>query len=72
MNEYEENLGAAHRMQGFKGRRVLTFAVADYPEQSDALRAAGVTAVWDLDTEAGTGFAEEVISHLGDQLNKNG
>jgi hypothetical protein len=46
--------------------------VADYPEQSDALRAAGVTAVWDLNTEAGTGFAEEVISHLGGRLEEQG
>jgi hypothetical protein len=72
MNEYEENLGTARRIQRLKGGRVLIFAVAGYPEQSDALRAAGVTAVWDLDTEAGTGFAEEVISRLGGPLDKEG
>ncbi|MHC5112122.1 MAG: cation:proton antiporter domain-containing protein [Planctomycetota bacterium] len=65
MNEYEENLGTARRIRSRNPEGGFIFAVADYPEQSDALRAAGVTAVWDLDTEAGTGFAEDVISHLG-------
>jgi hypothetical protein len=65
MNEYEENLGTARRIQRLKqDHTILVFAVSDYPEQSDALRAAGVTAVWNIDVEAGTGFAEEVISLL--------
>ena len=38
-----------------------TFPVADYPEQIEALKPAGVDNSWDHDTEAGTGFAERFI-----------
>ena len=34
----------------------------------DRLKAAGVNAVWDFDSEAGTGFAKDVISRLEDNL----
>jgi hypothetical protein len=36
----------------------------------DALKAAGIDKVWDLDTEVGTGFAEQVIQEVGDTLPK--
>jgi len=68
MREYEENLSIAHRIQEIKGDGVYIFTVADYPEQVEVFKAAGVDAVWDFDTEAGTGFAKEVILHLGEGL----
>ncbi len=68
MSQYEENLCVAHRIQQLHGEAGYTFAIADYPEQVEAFKAAGVSASWNMDTEAGIGFAEEVIKHLGDDL----
>jgi len=66
MREYEENLRMALRIRETTGDSEYIFAVADYPEQVEALRATGVNAAWDFDTEAGIGFAENVIAALGD------
>jgi len=71
MREYEENLGVANRIQEITGDDAYIFAVADYPEQVEMYQAAGVDAVWDFDTEAGTGFAKKVILHLGDDWNRS-
>ena len=68
MRQYEENLAIALGIQGGEGKIGYTFAVADYLEQVETLKAAGVNAVWDFDSEAGTGFAKDVISRLGDNL----
>jgi hypothetical protein len=68
MRQYEENLAIALRIQGAEGKIGYTFAVADYLEQVETLKAAGVNAVWDFDSEAGTGFAKDVISRLEDNL----
>lgn len=65
MRQYEENLSIARRIQEIDRESKNIFTVADYPEQVQPFKDAGVKAVWDFDTEAGTGFAEEVISHLG-------
>ena len=72
MPEYEQNLGVAQRIQQNYGDRGPDYSVADNPEQTQALQAAGVDAVWNFDTEAGKGFAEEVIARLGDSLDKQG
>lgn len=70
MPEFEQNLGIARRIQQGYANSGPTYSVADNPEQAQALQAAGVDAVWNFDTEAGMGFAEEVISRLGDNLDK--
>ena len=49
---------------------VRIFAVAQYPEEVATLKAVGVETTWDLYVEAGKGFAEEVIDHLGDTIEK--
>jgi hypothetical protein len=49
---------------------VRIFAVAQYPEEVATLKAVGVETTWDLYAEAGKGFAEEVIDHLGDTIQK--
>jgi predicted Kef-type K+ transport protein len=66
MSQYEENLCVARRIQQHQGESAHLFAVADYPEQVEAFKAVGVDASWNMDTEAGIGFAEEVIRQLGD------
>jgi glutathione-regulated potassium-efflux system ancillary protein KefC len=68
MPRYEENLGVAQHIQHIHCDIGHRFAVVDYPDQAEALKSAGVNASWDMDTEAGIGFAEEVIRHLGDSL----
>lgn len=72
MRHYEENLNIAHRLQEKTQELGMgpgdIFAVADYPEQVHSFKDAGVKAVWEFDTEAGKGFAKEVISQLGDDL----
>ena len=68
MSQYEENLCVARRIQQLEGESAHLFAVADYPEQVEAFKAVGVDTSWNMDTEAGKGFAEEVIRHLGDDL----
>ena len=69
MKQYEENLGIARRLhEGPEEETGYIFTVADHPEQVEKFKALGVNAVWDFDIEAGTGFAEEVISQLGDDL----
>jgi len=49
---------------------VRIFAVAQYLEEVATLKAIGVETTWDLYAEAGKGFAEEVIDHLGDTIEK--
>jgi hypothetical protein len=68
MPEHEQNLAIARRIHATDDEVGHSFAVADRPEHVEVLKAAGVDAVWDFDAEAGTGFAEEVISSIGDKL----
>jgi hypothetical protein len=66
--EYEENIGIARLIRQYKGDIQYIVTVAEYPDQVELFLEEGVNAVWDFDTEAGTGFAEEVISKLGNEL----
>ena len=66
--QYEENMGIARLIRNYKGKIQYIVTVAEYPDQVELFKAVGVNAVWDFDTEAGTGFAEEVIAKLGDNL----
>jgi len=66
--EYEENIGIARLIRQYKGDIQFIVTVAEYPDQVESFIAEGVNTVWDFDTEAGTGFAEEVISQLGNEL----
>jgi predicted Kef-type K+ transport protein len=68
MPHYEENLCVVRQIQQLDRDSGYLFAVADYPEQAEAFKALGVNASWNMDTEAGIGFAKEVIRHLGDDL----
>ena len=70
MPEFEQNLSVAQRIKAQYGtsKDGVDFALVYYPEQQAVLEAAGVDAVWNLDTEAGTGFAEEVIARIGERL----
>jgi len=68
--EYAENIGIARLIREFKGKIKYIVTVAEYPDQIQSFINEGVNAVWDFDTEAGTGFAEEVISQLGDDIDK--
>lgn len=68
MPEYEQNFGVVQRIQSLPGKPVKIFAVADYAEHAQALEQAGVHGVWDIEAEAGTGFAKDVILRLGDRL----
>jgi predicted Kef-type K+ transport protein len=66
--EYEENIAIARLIRTLKGDMEHIATVADYPDQIESFRAEGVKAVWDFDTEAGAGFAEDVITDLGEYL----
>ena len=66
--EYEENISIARLIRQYKGDIKYIVTVAEYPDQVESFHKEGVNAVWDFDTEAGTGFAEEVISGLGNEL----
>ena len=68
MPDYEQNKAIAERGRAVVSKGERLFSVADYPEQREALKAAGIDDVWDFDTEVGTGFAEQVIAELGDTL----
>jgi predicted Kef-type K+ transport protein len=67
--EPEQNLGVT---RGIRARHKLghIFAVVQYPEDAATFKAAGVENTWNLYAEAGIGFAEEVIDHLGDTIEK--
>ncbi len=69
--EHEQNLGVARRIHSTLGNIAYIFAVADYPEEAEELKEAGVDEVWYFDVEAGVGFADEVISRIGDNLDKS-
>ena len=66
--QFEENISVARLIRQYKGKIQYIVTVAEYPDQVELFKAEGVNAVWDFDTEAGTGFAEEVIAKLGDNL----
>ncbi len=65
--EPEQNLCIAKGINS-RGSAGHVFAVAQYPEEVAALKAAGVENSWNLYDEAGNGFAEEVIASLGDTI----
>ena len=66
---HEQNLGVT---QGIRSRHTSghIFAVVQYPEDAAELKAAGVESTWNLYAEAGNGFAEEVIAHFGETLDR--
>lgn len=66
--DYEENISIARLIRQYKGDIQYIVTVAEYPDQVESFLKEGVNAVWDFDTEAGTGFAEEVILQLGNEL----
>jgi hypothetical protein len=66
--DYEENISIARLIREYKGDIQYIVTVAEYPDQVESFLKEGVNAVWDFDTEAGTGFAEEVILQLGNEL----
>jgi glutathione-regulated potassium-efflux system ancillary protein KefC len=61
MPQVSENLFAAQHLlkEGFEG---AIGAIAKYPDDEAALRAAGVHQVFNLYAEAGAGFAQHVCS----------
>jgi len=67
--ELEQNLGVT---RGIRSRRSdgHIFAVVQYPEDEAILKAAGVETTWSFYAEAGIGYAEEVIAHFGDTIDK--
>ncbi len=71
MSEHEQNLGVARRIHAAFGNIGYIFAVANYPEEVEELKASGVDEVWNFDAEAGVGFADEVISRIGDNLDES-
>lgn len=69
MHDHELNLGVARRVNDARDKSGgFRFAVADYPEEVEVLKAAGIDQVWNFNEEAGKGFAEEVIAWIGDDL----
>ena len=63
MSSHEANLTAVERLRdrGFTGRLVAT---SRYADQALELRAAGANTVFDVYTEAGTGFASDIQRRL--------
>jgi len=69
LSGHEQNLGVT---RGIRSRHTAghIFAVVQYPEDAATLKAAGVENTWNLYAEAGNGFAEEVIAHFGETLDR--
>jgi predicted Kef-type K+ transport protein len=67
--ESEQILGVAKEIRS-RHAVVHIFAMVQYPEEVATLKAAGVETTWNLYAKAGKGFAEEVIDHLGDTIEK--
>ena len=67
--EPEQNLAVA---RGIRSRhtRGHIFAMVQYPEEVAKLKDAGVENTWNLYAEAGNGFADAVIAHFGETLDK--
>jgi predicted Kef-type K+ transport protein len=68
MHDPEENLGVARLIMDASIINEHHFAVIDHPEYEERFNEAGVDTVWNIQIEAGRGFAEEVIERLGDEL----
>jgi predicted Kef-type K+ transport protein len=62
LHEHAENLCVISKIRR-RNEQVKIFAVANHSEEVDALKEAGAYAVWSLFSEAGVGFAEEVIRY---------
>jgi len=62
LREHAENLCMVKRIRR-RNEQVKIFSVANHAEEVDALKEAGAHAVWSLFSEAGVGFAEEVIRY---------
>lgn len=67
--EFAQNLGVARGIRERHGRGHI-FAVVKHPEEVEQLRDAGVEATWNLYTEAGSGFADQVIAYFGKTLER--
>jgi predicted Kef-type K+ transport protein len=67
--EFAQNLSVAESIRERHHHGHL-FAIVKYPEEVEKLRAAGVEATWNLYTEAGSGFADQVIEYFGNTLEK--
>ena len=68
--EFEQNLGVTRRIRARHDEGHI-FAVVKYPEEIEQLQAAGVAATWNLYSQAGSGFADEVIAYFGNTLDRN-
>jgi Trk K+ transport system NAD-binding subunit len=67
--EPEQNLSVARRIRS-RHTHGHIFAMVQYPEEVEKLKAAGVENTWNLYAEAGNGFADAVIDHFGETLDK--
>ena len=67
---FEQNLGITRRIRAQHDEGHI-FAVVKYPEEIEQLQAAGVAATWNLYSQAGSGFADEVIAYFGSTLDRN-
>jgi len=65
--EFAQNLAVARSIRERHGRGRI-FAVVKHPEEVEQLRDAGVDATWNLYTEGGSGFADQVIAYFGTSL----
>ena len=63
----EQDLGVTRGIQVHRAD-IRIYAVAEYPDEVAILKAAGVEATWNMHTEAGIGFAEEVVGYLQSTL----
>ena len=63
----EQTLGVARHIRNRRTDGHI-FAVVRYPEDAAILKAAGVDSTWNLYSEAGNGFAEEVVAFFGDNI----
>jgi len=62
LHEHAENLSLISKIRR-RNDQAKVFAVAIHSEEVDALMEAGAQAAWDLYSEAGIGFAEEIIKY---------
>ncbi len=67
LGRHEQNLCVTRSIRNRHSDGYI-FAVVQYPEEAVALKAAGVESTWNLYTEAGNSFADEVIAYFGGKL----
>lgn len=65
----EQNLSVLRKITRLQRKRRI-FAIAQYPDEVELLKAGGAETTWNAFDQAGNGFADKVIQRVGDTLDE--